>query len=263
MASTMTLKELHEKYFDPRTVLETFYMRDSGFLDDTITETFSKFFKITSSGQVKGDSAIVLSIGPYAHYPLLICEHFNEITFACADDKSIQEIQKWWKNEPDAVDYSHAMKMICDLQGTGEQWTEKQQMLQRKVKRVLNFDVMSSNPLSPIIHPQADCLLLIHCVEHFVKDKKSYCKALENISSLLKPGGHLIMITKFYATFYMCGDYKFPVFCLDEDILKDALKGASFVIEENHIYPRKTETLHSIADYKYFAILKARKERKI
>ncbi|XP_078496158.1 nicotinamide N-methyltransferase-like [Lissotriton helveticus] len=263
MACTMNPKELHENHFDPRKALETFFVRDSEFVDDTITEMFSKFFKFTSSGQVKGDSLIVLSIGPFVYDPLPICEYFNEITFACADDKSIQEVQKWWKNEPDAMDFSSIMEWICDLQGSGEKWTEKQQIMQRNIKRVLKFDIMSCNPFSPIIHPQADCLLLAHCVEHFVTDKKSYCKALENVSSLIKPGGHLILFTIFYATFFMCGDFKFPLFCLDEDIMKDALKGAGFVIEEKYINPRKTETLYSITDYKYFVILKARKEHTI
>ncbi|XP_078496156.1 nicotinamide N-methyltransferase-like [Lissotriton helveticus] len=263
MACTMNLRELHEKHFDPRKVLEAYFMRDSEFIDDTITEVFSKFFKFTSSGQVKGDSVIVLSIGPFVYDPLPICEYFNEITFACADDKSIQEVQKWCKNEPDAMDFSPIMEMICDLQGSGAKWTEKQQIMQRNIKRVLKYDVMSCNPFSPIIHPQADCLLLTHCVEHFVTDKKSFCEAMENVSSLLKPGGHLIMITKLYETFYTCGDFKMHVFCFDEDIMKDVLTGAGFVIEEDHIYPRQTETLHSIADYKYFVILKARKEHKI
>ncbi|XP_078496051.1 nicotinamide N-methyltransferase-like [Lissotriton helveticus] len=262
-ASTMNMKELFEKYFNPRKVLETYFIQDSDFFDDTITQVFTKFLNFSSSGDVKGNSLIALCFGPFAYYTLPLCDNFNEITFACADDKSIQEMQKWLKNEPDTMDYSHAMKMICELQATGETWTEKEPVLKRKFKKILKYDVMSSNPLSPVTHPQADCLLLAHCVEHFVQDKKCYCEALKNVCTLVKPGGTLIMVTKFYATFFMCGDFKIPVFCLDEDILKDALKGAGLVIEEEYIYPRKTESLYDIADFKYFAVFKARKEREM
>ncbi|KAJ1196360.1 hypothetical protein NDU88_000231 [Pleurodeles waltl] len=214
-------------------------------------------------GDVKGDSLIGLSYGPHIYYTLPACEYFNEITFACADDKSIQETQKWLKNEPDAMDWSQIIKMICELQGSGETWIEKQHMLQRKVKRVLEHDVMSSNPFSPITHPKADCLLLAHCIEHFVTDKKSYCDALKNVSSLLKSGGHLIMSAVLGATFYMCGDVKFPVLCMEEAFLKDALRGAGYVIQEDHMYLRKTESLYDMTDYKYGIILKACKEREM
>ncbi|KAJ1196427.1 hypothetical protein NDU88_000298 [Pleurodeles waltl] len=216
-----------------------------------------------NQGDVKGDSLTALCLGPYLQYILPLCNYFNEITFACADDKSIQEIKKWLKNEPDIMDYSHAMKMICELQGRGETLPEVEQMLRKKIRTVLECDVTSRNPLSPVIHPQADCLLLVHCLEHFVTNKKSYCEALKNVSSLVKPGGHLLMITKFCATFFMCGDFRFPIFCLEEGFLKDALKGAGYVIEEDHIYPRKTQSLFDVADFQYFAVLKARKVREI
>ncbi|XP_078496146.1 nicotinamide N-methyltransferase-like [Lissotriton helveticus] len=263
MASNLSLNELYERFYDSGPMKGIYLVEESGFFEDFILNTFSNFSKIYSSGEVKGDSLVALSYGPYIHYTLPAFEYFNEITFACADHKSIQEIQKWLKNEPDAVNSSHTIKMICELQGSGDTWTEKEQMLRRKVTRVLKHDVTSCNPLCSVNLPQADCLLLTHCLEHFVTDKKSYCEALKNVSSLLKTGGYLIMSAALEATFYMCGDFKFPIFCLDEDFLKDALKGAGYVIEEYYIFNRKTECLYDILDHKYIVILKARKEREM
>ncbi|XP_078496380.1 nicotinamide N-methyltransferase-like [Lissotriton helveticus] len=261
MASNMNLNELHERFYDPQKMKESYLVQESAFFEDTILKMFSNFINIYSTADVKGDSLIGLSFGPYIYYTLPACEYFNEITFACADDNSIQKIQKWLKKEPDALDWSHIIKKICELQGSGETWNEKECMLKRKVKRVLKHDVTSSNPLSPVILPQADCLLLAHCLEHFVTDKKSFCEALKNISSLLKTGGHLIMSAMLEATFYMCGDFKFPIFYMNEDFLKDALIEAGYDIQEEYIYLRKTESLYDVTDYKYFVVLKAHKTR--
>ncbi|XP_069065043.1 nicotinamide N-methyltransferase-like [Pleurodeles waltl] len=259
MASSIDLKELYERFYDPRKIGEIYLTPESTFFDDTITQMISNLIKIYSSGDVKGDSLIALSCGHYIHCTVPACEYFNEITFACADGKSIQEIQKWLKNEPDAMDYGQTIKEICKLQGCGETWIEKQHMLQRKLKTVLECDVTSRNPLSPVIHPQADCLLLVHCLENHVTDEKSYCEALTNVSSLLKPGGHLVMCATLEATFYMCVDFKFPLFCMDVSFLKDALTKAGYVIEEDHILPRKVDCLYDVTDYKSFIVLKARK----
>ncbi|XP_078496165.1 indolethylamine N-methyltransferase-like [Lissotriton helveticus] len=259
----MNLKELHEKHYTAKAVREMYLTQESSFFEGAISEMFSHYIKSFSSGDVKGETLTALSFGPYLYYSLPVCEYFTEITFACADENSMQEMQKWMKNEPDALDWSHIMKLICDLRGRGEPWIAKQNKLKGKVKTVLKYDVLCSNPLSPIIHPQADCLLLAHCLEHYVTNKKSFCDALKNVSTLLKTGGLLIMTVTLEVTYYMVGDFKFPLFCMDECFLKDALKGAGYAIEEVHIYPRKTECLNDITDFKYLAFLKARKEREM
>ncbi|XP_069062026.1 nicotinamide N-methyltransferase-like [Pleurodeles waltl] len=259
MASSIDLKELYERFYDPRKIREIYFTPESTFYDDSFTQTFSNLIKIYASGDVKGDSLICLSCGHHIYYALPACEYFNEITFACADGRSIQEIQRWLKNEPDAIDYGETIKEICKLQGCGETWIEKQHMLQTKIKTVLMCDVTSRNPLSPVIHPQADCLLLVHCLENLVTDEKSYCEALTNVSSLLKPGGYLVMCAPLEATFYMCGDFKFPLFCMDASLLKDALTKAGYVIEEDYILNRKVDCLHDVTDYKCAIVLKARK----
>ncbi|XP_078496147.1 nicotinamide N-methyltransferase-like [Lissotriton helveticus] len=263
MATTTSIKELHECFSDTLKTKERYLVSKSDFFDDTITDMFSNFCKIYSSGDVKGDTMIGLSCGPYIYYTLPACKHFNEIIYACSDDKSIQEVKKWLKNEPDAIDWSDAIKKICELQGTGETWIESQDMLQKKVKEVLKCDVTDSNPLSPVTLPQADCLLLAHCLEHFVPDKKSYCEALANVATLLKPGGTLVMSACIEATFYMVGDFKFPILCIDEDFLEEALPKAGFVIDEVNIFHRKAYSLYSIADFKRNVVLKAHKKREM
>ncbi|XP_078496200.1 nicotinamide N-methyltransferase-like [Lissotriton helveticus] len=263
MASSMSLKEMYEKLFDPRKFLQTYLEQDCDYEEDTIKELYPAYLRILSSCAVEGGSLIQASIGPLIHYTLPACESFAEITFACLNDKSVEELQKWLKNEPDAVDCSHVIKYFCELQGSSETWIEKQKMIQQKIKHVCKCDIERSDPLSPTVLPQADCLLLVHSLEFFAKDKETFCNAMKNLSSLLKCGGHLIMTTGLQATFYMVGDVKFPHLCIDEGFLINTITDAGYVIVEHHISNRKVQCLYDIIDYSAISIVKARKEKDI
>ncbi|XP_078496197.1 nicotinamide N-methyltransferase-like [Lissotriton helveticus] len=263
MASSVSLKEMYTELFDPRKFLQTYLEQDADYVEDSINQMFPAYLKILSSCAVEGGSLIQASIGPLIHYTIPACEYFTEITFACLNDKSMEELQKWLKNEPDAVDCSNAIKYFCELQGSSETWIEKQKMVQQKIKHVCKCDFDRRDPLFPTVLPQSDCLLLVHSLELLTKDKKTFCDCLKNLSSLLKCGGHLIMITSLEATFYMVGKVKFPYLFMDEGFLRNAFTDAGYVTEEHHISNRKVQCLYDVIDYSAICIVKARKERDI
>ncbi|XP_078496403.1 nicotinamide N-methyltransferase-like [Lissotriton helveticus] len=263
MASSMSQKELYEKLFDPRKFLQTYLVQDCEYVDDTMNQLFPAYLRIFSSGAVEGGSLIYVSAGPFIHYILPACEYFTEITFASLNDKSMEELQKWLKNDPGAMDCSQEIKLFCELQGSSETWIERQKMVQQKIKQVYKCDIDRSDPLSPTVLPQADCLLLVFSLELFATDKKTYCDGLKNLSSLLKCGGHLILMSSLEATFYMVGDVKFPYLFINEEFLRNVLTDAGYVIEEHHIINRKVQCLYDVTDYTGVIIVKARKERDI
>ncbi|KAJ1196364.1 hypothetical protein NDU88_000235 [Pleurodeles waltl] len=254
---------MYDELFDPRKLIQGYFVQDNDFVEDSVHELFPAYLRMLSSGAAKGGSLILVSIGPLIHYTIPSSEYFAEITFACLNDKSIEELQKWLKNDPDAMDCSHAIQFFCELQGSSETWIEKKNVIQQKVQNVFKCDIERSDPLSPNVLPKADCLLLVHSLEFFCESKTTFCDALKNLSSLLKPGGHLIMTIGLEATFYMVGDVKFPHLCLNEGFLRDAFTNAGFVIKEHHIYNRKMNSLYDIADYRAVMILKACKESDI
>ncbi|XP_078496198.1 nicotinamide N-methyltransferase-like [Lissotriton helveticus] len=263
MASSMSLKEMYEKLFDPRMFLQTYFVQDCDYVEDTINELLPGYLRILSSSAVKGGSLIQVSMAPLIHYTIPACEYFTEITFACLNDKSMEELQKWLKNEPDTLDCSHVIKLLCELQGSSETWLEKQKMVQRKIINVCKYDIDRSDPLSPTVLPQADCLLLVHSVDFLAKDKETFYDGLKNLSPLLKSGGNLIIIAPLKSTFHMVGDVKFPHFPIDEEFLRNALTGAGYVIVDHHMYNRKTQCLYDLMDYTGVIIIKACKERDI
>ncbi|XP_078496052.1 nicotinamide N-methyltransferase-like [Lissotriton helveticus] len=255
MASAVTNKEFYDDYFDSRQYIQTYLAQQSEFFDD-LTGMFNGFLKIfTSGGAVEGNTLIQILLAPFIHYTVPICDYFTEIIFASPHDKTIEEVEKWLKNKPDAMDLSDIQKQKnCD---------EKLNIVRRKAKQVLKCDVLSSAPLSPISLPQADCLLLTHCLELFVIDKKTFCGALKNISSLLKTGGHLILTISLGCTYFMAGTVKCPHLYLDDEFVRSAVIEAGYVVVDLHICTRQLNKSYDVSDFTAICSLKARKEREM
>ncbi|KAJ1183207.1 hypothetical protein NDU88_000032 [Pleurodeles waltl] len=258
MASGITKKEFYDRFFDPRQYLEDYFVQQSEFFDD-ITEMFNGSLKIFSSGgHVEGSTLFHILVAPLIYYTIPICDDFTEIIFASPVDKSIEELEKWLKNKPDAIDFSDLQK-----QGNWYAGVEKLSIVRRKATQVVKCDVMRSNPLLSVTLPQADCLLLTYCLELITADKKAFCDALKNVSSLLKPGGQLIMVIALGCTYYMVGTVKCPHLFFDEEFVKCAVTEAGYLIVEHHICPRRLQKLYDVTDFTATCFLKACKEREV
>ncbi|XP_069469990.1 nicotinamide N-methyltransferase-like [Ambystoma mexicanum] len=259
-SSGLSLKEFLDKNLDGKLTFETFFGKGSGFCDDTIDQLFPYLIKLFSSGHVKGNTLIQMALAPYIHYIIPACEYFTEIIVGTANDSGLRELEKWRTNDANTVDMMHIFQFVCDREGNRITAIEKHNMLQSKMKQVLIYDVTKSNPFSPVVLPQVDCLLLSHCLEIHALDNEGFCSALKNVSLLLKPGGNLIMIVDTGATFYMVGKFKFPHMCFDVDYLRKTLTDEGFCVGELKEFPRKAVGLMDVCDYSAIIILNARKE---
>ncbi|XP_069064971.1 nicotinamide N-methyltransferase-like isoform X1 [Pleurodeles waltl] len=260
MKTCSEVQALLDEHLDPKALLDTYTGENSGFLVDSVQWIFTRLNKTVSSGSLKGETLIQFSIGPYFPYLLPVSECFTEIIIAGATDKGVAEVEKWRTNAPGAIDFSHAAKLACELQGNREPWTEKQNMLQRKIIKALKYDLCNSNPLSPTLLPPADCLFLKHCLECHMPDKEGFCGALKNVTKLIKKGGHLIMIACLEQTYYMVDNFKFPNLPIDEATVRTALLDAGWAIEELEVLRRNVNYLYDVADYTGIIYVKALKK---
>ncbi|XP_078496162.1 nicotinamide N-methyltransferase-like [Lissotriton helveticus] len=259
MESVYKLKERHDQLLEPKMLMDMYTGKDAPFLTDTVMRVIPLLNKAFASGGVKGDRLIALCFGPFFNWAFPACENLKDIIICCPNDKCINELEKWRTNAPGAIDWSHAVKAHCEVQGKGESWIEKQSMWQKKIKQPVKYDVSKSNPLSPTLLPQADCLLLSHCLEAHVTDKETFITAMKNVTTLLKPGGNLVIIACLEESYYMVGNYKFPHLCIDEDFVRKALCDTGYDIVELHVSSRTVNQLYDVADYTAFIIVNARK----
>ncbi|KYO39915.1 nicotinamide N-methyltransferase [Alligator mississippiensis] len=262
------MAELTEEYvleadYDPKAYMEFFNLNENSLEYEFIKFVLRHHYKTFTPGAVKGDTLISISNSP-AIYPLLsACETFKEIIIADCRDQNCQELQKWLKQEPGAFDWSQVGKYMCELEGGRHKWTEKEGKLRKTISHILKCDVHESKPLGPDVLPPADCLVSSFCLETVCKDQSSYRAALKNISSLLKPGGHLVLSGDLGTSFYMVGPKKFFCLVLTEEFLRGALSAAGFAIQEFDVLSRDDDTMQEICDCSGMYFIVARKEKVI
>ncbi|KAG6925644.1 nicotinamide N-methyltransferase-like [Chelydra serpentina] len=245
--ASFTGGETYQKDFDPAVYLKTYYSFGSSHCqgNEILELNLRSLFKIFISGGVKGDTLIDIGSGPTIYQLLSACENFQEIIASDYTDRNRQELEKWLKNEPGAFDWTPVVKYVCELEGDREKWSEKEEKLRKKVKQVLKCDVSKSNVLAPMSLPQADCLLSTLCLEAACKDLNSYRAALKNIGSLLKPGGHLVMVIVLKETYYMVGQRRFSCLYLERESVEEALREAGYDVQCIEVTPNRSESTFS------------------
>ncbi|XP_020035708.1 nicotinamide N-methyltransferase [Castor canadensis] len=234
MESGFTSKDTYLSHFHPRDYLQKYYnfgSRDSA-ENQILRHLLKTLFKIFYLGDVKGDLLIDIGSGPTIYQLLSACESFKEIIATDYTDQNLQELEKWLKKEPGAFDWSSVVTYVCDLEGNRVKGPEKEEKLRQVVKQVLKCDVTQSQPLGEVPLPQADCLLSTLCLDAACPDLPTYRTALKNLSSLLKPGGFLVIIDVLKSSYYMVGEQRFSSLSLDQEEVEAAVKEAGYTIEQ-------------------------------
>ncbi|XP_029428630.1 indolethylamine N-methyltransferase-like [Rhinatrema bivittatum] len=255
-------KEDYQKDFDPRLYLDTFYSVEGGPLvtGGYLPLMLKNLFTTFASGAIRGDTLIDIGSGASIYQFLSACEFFREIIASDYSDQCLQELKKWLKKESGTFDWSSTVKFVCELEGDREKWAEKEEKVRRTVTRVLKCDVTKSNPLEPLTLPQADCLLSFLCLQSACMDLESFCSALKNITSLLKPGGYLVTGGVLGSSRYRVGQKEFLAFVLEKEILERAACEAGYVVERLDVQPRIDLSSMYLTNYQASFFLVARKQ---
>ncbi|XP_069804893.1 nicotinamide N-methyltransferase-like [Dendropsophus ebraccatus] len=227
----------YEKNFDARKYLESYYGVDPETQEiDKESKFLLKFLSnIFASGRVKGQSFIEFGVGPTIHYILSACETIEKIYLTDYFQGNLDEIKKWLNYEEDAFDWSPYLRYVCDLESNGSTPKSKEKKIRNKVS-LIKGDVTLSNPLHPNSLPLTDCVLLTGCLICTCKNFTDFKIVLKNIVSMIKPGGHLIIIDYIGASYYHVGDVTFPLLTLDENIVREAVAESGCKLEEFQLF---------------------------
>uniref|UniRef100_A0A8D0GL68 Nicotinamide N-methyltransferase n=1 Tax=Sphenodon punctatus TaxID=8508 RepID=A0A8D0GL68_SPHPU len=233
MDSDFTEKDTYEQRFVPKDYLEMYYSFGprSCVDNDLLVFRLKILHKAFILDGINGDTLIDIGSGPTIYQLLSACESFKEIIATDYTEQACQELHKWLKNEPGAFDWSPVVKRVCELEGDREKSADKEEKLRKTVKRVLKCDVTQPNPLAPESLPQADCLLSTLCLEAACKDLATYHSAIKNITSLLKPGGHLVLLAVLEETYYMIGQCQFSCLYLEQEMIVEAVREAGYEVK--------------------------------
>ncbi|XP_069496640.1 nicotinamide N-methyltransferase-like [Ambystoma mexicanum] len=262
MASCSARCMLYEKLYKAEHFLAAYHQEAAEFLED-IQLLLTELCGFLSSGDVKGDTLINYGGCEILGFLFPACRFFKEIILAEFLESRLQAARTWINKEPGAFDWSLAAKYVCELEGNREIGIEKEESMRGKIKMLIKCEANEDHPVAPKLPTQVDCILSTTFLEFMCTDVDGFRKALKDMSSLVKIGGHLMLVLALGCTFMMCGTYKLPVLCLDEECVKAALTDVGCVIKESKNNKRVNQTKYSHIDYDSVFCFVACKEKNV
>uniref|UniRef100_A0A9L0IYF7 Phenylethanolamine N-methyltransferase n=1 Tax=Equus asinus TaxID=9793 RepID=A0A9L0IYF7_EQUAS len=206
----------------------------------------------TQIGEVSGRTLIDIGSGPTIYQLLSACAHFEDITMTDFLEANRQELGLWLREEPGAFDWSVYSQHVCLIEGKGESWQEKERQLRARVKRVLPIDVHQSQPLGAgsLAPLPADALVSAFCLEAVSPDLVSFQRALDHITTLLRPGGHLLLIGALEESWYLAGEARLAVVPVCEEEVREALEHSGYEVRDLRTYTMPARLQTGVDDVK-------------
>ncbi|XP_043910975.1 phenylethanolamine N-methyltransferase [Protopterus annectens] len=261
MCSIAALKENYQK-FNPKAYLKNNYMpprADFSTEDCVVPWKLRCLAEAFETGNIQGRTLMDIGSGPTIYQLLSACDYFDEIVMTDFLEINREEIHKWLQNDPDIFDWSPYIKHTCKIEGKGELWTEKLRKLREKVRCIYPIDIHQRRPLHPVIMKPVDALVSTFCLEAVSPDKESFDKALENITTLLKPKGYFLMIGALHETYYMAGEARIPVLAVNEQEVKESLISCGYKICIFKTYTMPTSLKIGVDDVQEIFFVQAQK----
>ncbi|XP_077105839.1 indolethylamine N-methyltransferase-like [Ranitomeya variabilis] len=140
----------------------------------------------------------------------------------------------------------------------GDQLQDKEGKVRSALQHIVKCNLEKEYIIDPIVLPPADCIISAWLQEIISKDKDDYIRYLRKFLKLLKPGGHIIIISSLEMTYYTIGNHKFHGFNHDEDFVRKALVGEGLIVDRCKV--KKRTDANDYIDYKAQIFIAAHKE---
>ena len=187
-------------------------------------------FLVSQVGRLTpGCLALEFGIGPTLQHVLPLAERAAEIHVADLLPANLQAIRDWQQRCPEAHDWSAFTRKVLCCEGVAEpslfQIAHRENLARRKISHYLQADADCPNPLGAA--HRYDCVLSCYCADRATPNKERWFRLMQNIASLVAPGGLLIVAARRLCPYYQDGGIQFPSANIDENDLLSALQAAN------------------------------------
>ncbi|XP_063798015.1 nicotinamide N-methyltransferase-like [Pseudophryne corroboree] len=254
-------KLYHEHDFDSRTFLEMYFSDrpDMMYEDMAMKYPMEMLHNVFCTGHIKGGILIDFTAGPLIHHLYSACEFFSDIYVLRLNEQCVMELNRWLNTRTGAFPWDHTTAYVANMEGKSDQCEEKDMRLKTAIKEILKCNIENENIADPVVLPQADCVISVWLLELICKDKNDYISHLRKMTKLLKPGGHLLLIGAFNATYYMVGQERYHIYKNDENSAKQILREEGFIID--HYDEFKNNVVSDLTDSGGIMFIAAHKEK--
>lgn len=223
----------YESAFDPRAYLDQYYTT----LDEEDDFT-SRFMVKALASLPRNLAALEFGGGPVLTSVAALASCASDIHFSDYVQANLDEVRRWLDNAPNAFDWRPHIQIVLELEGgsTAPAAVERREsLMRRRVTRLLHCDVTSSAPLDAETR-QYDLVSAMFCTDVAVAAAPEWFQAMRNVSTLVSPGGWLMIGIITGTAIYRMADKAFPHVDLTADdvrqsYLENRYDSASYLVE--------------------------------
>ena len=130
------------------------------------------------------------------------------------------------------------------------------------MKAILPIDVTKTPPISVDDKLTADLIISTLCLEVACQSVEEYNKIVQNVSSLLTSGGHIVLVGVLEETFYRVGNFRFGCLKINKSDLQHAYTSQGFEIKtwKEFIPPPRNEVEAEFSDFQKAFVMHAVKK---
>ncbi|XP_077359642.1 phenylethanolamine N-methyltransferase [Festucalex cinctus] len=258
----------HYQRFDPAAYLQYNYTpprADFDRKDSIVPWKLACLHRAFTEGDIGGKLLVDIGTGPTLYQVLSACEVFERVVLTDFLEANRKELRRWLQGEEGCgLDWTPYMQHVCELEGRrASAWTEKAAKLRRAIAAILPIDVHRPQPVEPGALPAAgaDCLVSCFCLESVSPDLAAFTRALGHIGTLLRPGGHLLLIGALEESFYLGGPgVKIPVVPLGEADVCASLNASGYTLIRLEVYTLPRDMRVGVDDVTGVFFAKAKKD---
>uniref|UniRef100_A0A914W3V5 Uncharacterized protein n=1 Tax=Plectus sambesii TaxID=2011161 RepID=A0A914W3V5_9BILA len=225
------------RLFNPNAYLDHFYSNEAT-KDGTRLSLFALpvFARVIYHESPPGERLTLLDVGagPTIYVALSFRETVEKIWLSDYVERNLHELRDW-ASKKSTFDWSGVIHSVARSEGSLPVDRQKTELMQEETRRkvnaggVLHCDVhqpavLTDRGTAPATY---DVVVSIFCLESACDNFESYCRAMRNIVSLVKPGGRFILgsvIEDHYYQFGRCN--RFELLYLTEEEIMSALDQA-------------------------------------
>ncbi|CAN7941664.1 unnamed protein product [Ixodes hexagonus] len=181
-------------------------------------------------------SLLEIGCGPTPHNVFPATKSAHDVVLSDYLPGNRVEVEKWLQNAPDALDWTRYSESLAKLEGFSDIKRgsgEIEARTRKAVRKVIPCDVLSPGVLREEDREKFDVVLSSLCLESACMDEATFREATQNVGSLVRDGGLLILCGILGCQDYTVGEVKFPCLYLTSDAVKKAVVRAGFQIRRS------------------------------
>jgi SAM-dependent methyltransferase len=214
-----------KRHFDPKEYLKELF----GAPDDE--DCFSISFIVRALKSLP-DQLFVHEFGggPTLYSVAALAAKAREIHFSDVVDASLREVDAWLKGQPDAYDWKPYIAIALEAEGvsvTKAAIAERAALMRKVVTRLMHCDAQRNPPIE-LDNTQYDLVTAHHCTDVAATNVAEWQQVLQNVTTIVRPGGWLMLSVTTGARTYQVGDVIFECVNLTKEDVQNGLLSTGY-----------------------------------